>query len=366
MTPKTIANICCNLLLSLSLTACIAATPNNSTDTKAAPPRIIQTPFARPKSLANNRIKGVRFIGKTVSDIDRTIRFYEQAVPFTLVRRYQVAASEIFHSEMTAQPYQTIEVALIKTPTVFVQLIDFQPNISTSPVIKPVIGPGHTHICFQSSAAEPALSKFLTAGLTMVSRNAPVDLGGYGVTYAYGRDPDGTIIENETIDRPRRQDKAWVTHIGSATPDANRIAEFYSKFIGYGPRRRGEYSNFPNMDNIVAIDGVALRSAWFALRNFELEFWQFVKPATPDRQAPAKVDEIGYNMTAFEVTDVEAERKRLANLDIETIGPAKISQGWKIYYAYDPDGNVIAIQENISAPTTESIDHMLWIDPIVY
>ena len=222
-------------------------------------------------------------------------------------------------------------------------------------------------MCFQSPATDPAFSKFRKKGMEMVTRGGgPVDLGGYGVTYAYGLDPDGTMIENETVDRPRRSDSAWISHIGGATPDADRITEFYTKFIGYGARRRGEYSNFPKMDDVVGIDGVVLRSSWFALRNLELEFWEFVKPATPERDAPAKVDQIGYNMTAFEVTDADGERVRLEALGIQMIGPAKISRGWKFYYAYDPDGNVISIQENVSAPASESIDAMIWIDPTTF
>ncbi|WP_461458893.1 VOC family protein [Parasphingorhabdus sp.] len=366
MFRSNIASLCTGLTVSLCLTSCMQTAATESADTTTSPPRIVQTPFFRPASLGNTKIKGVRFIGKAVSDIDQSIAFYQQAVPFELVSRYRVAASDIYLPGMTSKQHGNVEVALIRTPTVFVKLVDFDPDAKAPPYAKPVIGPGYTHICFQSPATDPALPKFQKKGLEMVSRNAPVDLGGYGVTYAYGRDPDGTIIENETVDRPRRQDSAWITHIGGATPDADRMADFYTKFIGYGARRRGEYSNFPNMDNIVAIDGVVLRSAWFAVRNLELEFWEFVQPATPVRDKPAKVDQIGYNMTAFEVTDADAERERLAKLGIKMAGPAKTSKGWKIYYTYDPDGNVISIQENVSAPKSESIDDMMWIDPTTF
>lgn len=363
MAKLYIVTLSMSLALGLTLTSCVQTAAADPVAKAPSPPRIVQTPFFRPASLGDTRIKGVRFIGKTVSDIDQSIAFYQNAVPFELVSRYKVAASQVYHPEMTTRQYGNIEIALIRTPTVFVTLVDFDPDAPTPPYVKPVIGPGYTHMCFQSPATDPALPKFQKSGLEMISRNAPVDLGGYGVTYAYGRDPDGTIIENETVDRPRRQDSAWITHIGGATSDADRIADFYTQLIGYGARRRGEYSNFPNMDNIVAIDGVALRSAWFAVRNLELEFWEFVKPATPARNEPAKVDQIGYNMTAFEVTDADAERDRLAKLGIKLVGPAKISRGWKIYYAHDPDGNVISIQENVSAPKSESIDDMMWIDP---
>ena len=366
MLKSRFSKMCAGLIASLCVTSCMGTTPPKSAATKASPPRIEQSPYSRPASLGDTRIKGVRFIGKTVSDIDQSIAFYQQAVPFELVSRYRVAASEVYHPEMTSGKYGDVEVALIRTPTVFVKLVDFEPGKKTPRYVRPVIGPGYTHMCFQSPATNPALTKFEKKGLNMVSRKAPVDLGGYGVTYAYGLDPDGTMIENETVDRPRRSDSAWITHIGGATSDADRMSDFYTKLIGYGPRRRGEYSNFPNMDNIVAIDGVAVRSSWFAVRNLEIEFWEFVKPATPVREMPAKVDQIGYNMTAFEVTDADAERERLGKLGIEMIGPAKISKGWKIYYAHDPDGNVISVQENVSAPSSESIDDMMWIDPTTF
>ncbi len=360
--------ILASLVLTVGLSSCIqsaSVSPDTANDAAAAQ-RVTQTGFSRPVTLGNTRLKGVRFIGKTVSDIDQTIAFYQTAVPFELVERYRVRASEIFHPQFMSKDHGEVEVALIRTTTVFVKLIDFDPEIKEPPYAKPVYGPGYTHLCFQSPATNPAFPKFKKAGLELVSRNAPVDLGGYGVTYAYGRDPDGTMIENETVDRPRRADRAWITHIGGATSDVERMVDFYTGFIGYGARRRGEYSNFPKMDDVAGIDGLVLKSSWFVVRNMEIEFWEYVKPATPVRTAPAKVDQIGYNMTAFEVTDADAERERLEKSGIKMIGPAKVSKGWKIYYAYDPDGNLISIQQNISAPKSESIDDMMWIDPTTF
>ncbi|WP_409413232.1 VOC family protein [Altererythrobacter sp. MF3-039] len=357
-------------VLGSMLAACVQYAPEASAPVAAAPAedtrRIVQSDFFRPESLGDTRIKGVRHIGKTVSNIDETLAFYQPAVPFELAARYRIDASELFHAEMMDGDHGEIEIALIRTPTVFLQLVDFDPDSAAEPYAKPVYGPGYTHICFQSPATAPAFGRFLDQGLTLVSRNAPVDLGGYGVTYAYGRDPDGTMIENETMDSPRREDSAWITHIGGATSNVDRMVEFYTKFIGYGARRRGEYSNFPRMDDVAGLNGMVVRSSWFVLRNLEIEFWEYIEPATPVRDEPANVDQLGYNMTAFEVTDADAEAARLEALGIAMLGPAIESHGWKLYYAYDPDGNVISIQENISAQSSESIDDMMWIDPTTY
>lgn len=351
------------LLTAALMTSCMEGPAVQSASESASR---AQDGFFRPATLGNTRLKGVRYLGKTVSNIDRSLEFYKQAVPIEMVMRYRIEANRLYLPEMMAGQYGDIEIALVRTPTTFLQLVDFEPDADTPPYAKPVNEGGYTHICFQSPSTNPAFGKFRKAGLDLVSRgNGLVDLGGYGVLYSYGRDPDGTMIENEVVDRPRRSDAAWITHIGAATFDADRMTEFYTKFIGYGARRRGEYSGNPRMDAIADMDNLSLKSSWFAVRNMELEFWEFVNPKTSDRPAPM-VDQIGYNMNAFEVTDADAERERLKDLGIKILGPARMSKGWKIYYARDPDGNIISIQENVSAPQAHSIDDLLWIDPTVF
>ena len=351
-------------LTSIFLLSCMSQAPAVQPASQAA--QNSSDGFFRPASLGDTRLKGVRFLGKTVSSIDRSLDFYRKSVPMELVSRYRIPADELFLPAMLSGSSGEIEVALVRTPTVFLQLVDFDPNAATPPNAKPVNEAGYTHICFQSPSSDSAFEKFRTAGLRLVSRgNGLVDLGGYGVRYSYGRDPDGTMIENEVVDRPRRSDAAWITHIGAATFDADRMSEFYTKFIGYGARRRGEYSGNPRIDAIADIDNLSLKSSWFVVRNLELEFWEFVNPKTSQRPTPM-VDQIGYSMNAFEVTDVNAEKNRLEKLGIEIIGPAKTSRGWKILYARDPDGNIISIQQNLSAPKDQSIDDLLWIDPTVF
>ena len=140
-------------------------------------PVIKRQDFPAPKSLADNRIKGVRYIGKTVSDVDATIAFYQSSVPFELVKRYRAPARELFHKGMMSKNFGEVDVALIRTATVFMQLIDFDPAVKEKPYAKPPQGPGYTHICFQSPATDPALTKFENIGLERLSINAPVDLG---------------------------------------------------------------------------------------------------------------------------------------------------------------------------------------------
>jgi len=74
------------------------------------------------------------------------------------------------------------------------------------------------------------------------------------------------------------------------------------------------------------------------------------------------LDTVGYDIVAFEVDDLEAERARLAGT---VVFEASIETpfGWRVAAGLDPDGNIIALHERTTAPASESIDEMLWIDP---
>ncbi|MEM8772247.1 MAG: VOC family protein [Pseudomonadota bacterium] len=308
-------------------------------------------------------VKGVRYIGVTVSDIDDTLAFYNQGVAYDVIERKTVDVSSL-PDQLLSAPRGKADVALVKLPNVYLRLIDFDPDAKEAPSIRPVIGPGYTHICYISPATNSAYDKFRAAGLDMVSRgDGPVDIGGYGMLYAYGRDPDGTMIEMEVASKPRRADDFWVGHIAVTTPDIERMLAFYSDVIGYGPRRRTAQENHPKIDAIADIDNAKIKGGWFALRNMELEVWTYERPETPSREEPAMLDGLGYNSIAFEVDDLDAEMIRLREEGLDFTGEPAEEAGWRVAYAYDPDGNLISFQENASGDPSLSIDPLLWIDP---
>ena len=60
------------------------------------------------------------------------------------------------------------------------------------------------------------------------------------------------------------------------------------------------------------------------------------------------------------------EMERLQNQGVSFIGEPKMEAGWRSVFAYDPDGTLFALEQNISAPQAESIDDMIWIDPATF
>jgi catechol 2,3-dioxygenase-like lactoylglutathione lyase family enzyme len=214
---------------------------------------------------------------------------------------------------------------------------------------------------------------FKANGLDMLSRgDGPVDLGGYGVTYAYGFDPDGIMIEMEQLTpeviaahgelgTKRMRFPAWATHIGNVTGDKEQMVTFYSKVLGHGPRRELPPTRRQTFDEIADIDGIVAAASWFDVGNFELEFWHYIEPRTPKGTAAQMIDAIGYNAIVFETDDLAATLARLEREGVRFAGKTFELGGWRVRYARDPEGNLIAFQQNIGAGAARSIDDMLWL-----
>jgi catechol 2,3-dioxygenase-like lactoylglutathione lyase family enzyme len=292
-------------------------------------------------------VKGMAHIGITVSDIDATVAFYSKAVPYNVVSRTKVKGST-FPKALLSRRYKTVEIALIETPTGFIQLYDFEPGKAAAPNPRPVIGPGYTHICFQSSSKDPAIKRFMGAGLSNISRWGKadgVDIGGYGVRYAYGRDPDGIMIENESLDAPKRSEAGWMTHIANTVHDRDAMLAFYGKLLGKAAHRTIEQENNPRLDEVANIDGLKIKGGWLNVGNMDIEVWQYQRPQTPAPSGPRKLDELGYNSFVLEVVDLATEQKRLKALGVQLAGKPVRVNSRKIQYAYDPEGNIFAVQQ---------------------
>ena len=341
-------------ILALALTSC-ATIPERATPREA---------------LGSDSIKGVHHVGITVSDIDDTIAFYSKAVPYEFVERKTVPARS-FPAEILSKRSGVVEVALIRTPTVFLQLIDIDPARKAPSARRPVIGPGYTHICFQTHEATPGYDRFRAIGLDMLSRgDKPIDLGGYGVTYAYGFDPDGIMIEMEQLSPAviasqgatgarRSQYPAWATHLANVPGDKPAMVAFYSKILGYGPRRELPPTRRNTFDQVVDIDNIEVSASWFDAGNFELEFWHYSHPRTPLRVTRRMFDEIGYNSLMFEVSDLPGTLARLEREGVTLVGDTIELGGFRVRYARDPEGNILGFQQNMSAGIGHSIDAML-------
>jgi catechol 2,3-dioxygenase-like lactoylglutathione lyase family enzyme len=294
---------------------------------------------------------GLHHAAVTVSDIDATVAFYSKAVPYKVVKRYRVKGSA-FPKALLSAKHNSVDIALVEMPTGYIQLMDFEPGYAAAPYDHPIYHAGYSHICFQSSSKDPAIKRFMAAGLDIISRFGTtdgVDIGGYGVRYAYGRDPDGIMIENESLDAPKRTELSWITHFANVVHDRDAMLSFYEKLLAHKAHRKTEQENRPRLDDVANIDNLSIKGGWINVGNMDIEVWEYVRPKTPSPVGKRKLDDIGYNAFALEVLDLKVEQARLKKLGVSLAGAAIIIDDWKMQYAYDPEGNLFAVQQDISA-----------------
>ena len=297
-------------------------------------------------------IKGIHHIGISVADVAASSAFLEAAANLTRVGEGSFSGTGIASSTPSAS-------TIMKGPNAYVELMQFN---SQTPEPVPVEGPGFTHLCFQSPSERLMYNGFKDAGATAVSwGEGPVDLGGYGVHYAYLRDPDKTMYEVEQVDRPPFGEQVWIGHVALASHDMDRLVEFYSDVFGIGPYRRVNKATGPRVDEVTGLKDARMRAAWFNVANMVLEIWEFVNPVTPDTSAARPFEKVGYNKVAFEVSNLTKEMTRLKARGVNFASEPLATPIGVEAYATDPDGNRFSlVQLDDSLLSIDQLKNITW------
>jgi len=311
-------------------------------------------------------IIGFNHIGLVVKDLDKMLNFYQKATSFELINRERINGNEAAN-KLFGKDSISYEIATLKSPNMLLELTQF--NNQTDTIIKkmPPYGPGMTHTCYQSATIHSGYDKFVKAGVDMLTRGKePIDLGGYGVTYAYAHDPEGNMMELEQmsnfiiwlkIDKDfSEKHKMWMTQVAIMTPDVKRLAAFYQEVYEMEPYRFSEYPASEVTAKVIDLDGVSMQGAWFMLDGKEkkMELFQYAGThPTPNTIYKRSPTELGYSFS-LEVLDIQKEYQRLTTKGVEFLSePQRLGKFWMVF-ANDVDGNVFslrqAIDPNFSAP----------------
>ena len=313
-------------------------------------------------------IQGINHVGLSVKDMETALAFYQSATGFELVSRSTIKddaeANRLFGSDAIE-----VEIAILKAPNLWFELYEFKANQDTPTNKMPPQGPGMTHTCFQSTKEDSAYDKFIKAGATLISKGeTPVDLGGYGVTYAYAHDPEGNMIEMEQLDenvleRAGYTDEMrengltlWMTQVGLATSDLNRLMRFYQKVLSIAPYRVTELKDNPRADDIAGVDDLHLLGGWFKMNKKAkvIEIWQYKNPETVMATNKRQPSTLGYSFS-LEVGNIKSEYDRLTDLGIEFISEPIEFGPYLQVYARDIDGNIFALRQPIQTDSPYSL-----------
>ena len=300
-------------------------------------------------------IKGIHHVSLSVRNLDRAVAYYTKVLSLTEVGPHRLT-DKVSVGQKSDGKSIARNVALLRGPNGQLELSQFDGAADQPVSAMPVQGPGITHVCYQAPAASALYAKTKASGGSIVSRGAmPVDRG-YGIQYAYAKDPDGIMYELEQLDKPPFADSVWVGHVALVTPDIDRLVLFYTKLLGVPPHNRiDNIRNSPKLDDIANIDSLKLRAAWFKTGNMTVEMWQFDNPPTTAPGRPTLSTKIGYTSISFEVSHINQTYLRLRNAGVTFLSPAAANA--TTARLRDPDGNLLNIVElPTNAPT--SIDRL--------
>ena len=306
----------------------------------------------------NTTVMGINHIGISVRDLDTALPFYQKATGFELLSRQKISGNKDADT-LFGQSDLVMEVAVLKAPNMLFELTEFKRNAEASIERMPAAGPGMTHTCFQSPEDDSGFDKFLAAGAVPLSTGGrPVDLGGYGVTYAYAYDPEGNMIELEQLDgeilaRAGYDDNwknldapLWMSQVALATHDIERLMEFYQMVLGFKPYRVAELSDNEKVDQIAGGKNLHLKGGWFKMSDTSkvIEFWQYLNPETPKYEGKRETTALGYSFS-LEVADMDEEYKRLLDQGVEFVSEPVNFGDFRQVYARDIDGNIFSLRE---------------------
>ncbi len=300
-------------------------------------------------------IRGVSYVGVSVSDLDKAVAFYRDACDLKSVEQKRLFGIQVLDA-LAGRSGVEVETQMLEGHNAQLRLMQFKAPSeiakSTPPV--PVVGPGFAHVCFQALKERRTYQRVLEAGATTIGSPEMVRLRPDGmVEYAYAHDFDRRAIEVEHMDLDLG-DRAGTNlrnvdhrlgHINIATPDIDRLLKFYSSFLDIKePRQTGVMSG-KQFDRVAGHDGVNLKMAWYTIGAFELEMSQYLSRPTELPEPPRPIDALGYNMVVLDVADITAAAEKLTAAGGAIVSEPATMDGGEIVFAHDPDGNLLGLLE---------------------
>lgn len=299
-------------------------------------------------------IRGVNYVGISVSDIERSSAFYG-AANLELVQEGMVSGNNAFDA-IAGREGVTAATGLYKSVNAQLRFMQFEnPSAEAQSASRiEVNGPGIAHVCYQVAKKTRTYDRFLEVGASPIGAREIVQLNPRNpVEYAYARDPDGAIFEVEHVDLEKLDldttptNNYRIRHVSLATPDIDRLVEFYSVLLeDPKPRRAGKLRAIAgeSVDKVSGLPGSKLMMAWFPVRNLELEIIQYVSHPTEKPSNPRSLEALGYNMIVFDVVALDAAREKLIAAGGSVVTDPEPMDGGEIMFGRDLDGNLLGFQ----------------------
>ncbi len=135
-------------------------------------------------------IVGLQHVGISVSDLDRSIRFYRDAFGLEVVVQHGFSGE--LYEKILAIEGACGRVALLKKGNLTLELFEFVPPPQGTLGKRSVAEYGISHFCVEVTNIAEEYERLRAHGVPF--HCAPLDFSGIA-TATYGRDPDGNVFE---------------------------------------------------------------------------------------------------------------------------------------------------------------------------
>jgi catechol 2,3-dioxygenase-like lactoylglutathione lyase family enzyme len=303
----------------------------------------------------------IRGFTLTVSDLDRSVAFYEQALGFTKVS--ERGFSERGHDELTGVFGTRVRAARLQLGEEFIELEQY-----LAPAGQPVAGDSRSNdLWFQHFAvvvsdmdrAWTHVGRFPVRAISSAPQTIPEsNRAAAGIKAVKFRDPDGHPLEllwfpaGKGNPRWQRHDGPLflgIDHSAIAVSDTDRSTRFWQDLVGLKVAG-GSLNTGPTQEQLDNAFGAVVRITGLRPEREAspgLEFLQYLTPSG-GRSAPiARANDLVATRTVVEVDDVDALADKLQASSVSFISPRPVSvpgASWsKGLMVRDPDGHAVLL-----------------------
>jgi catechol 2,3-dioxygenase-like lactoylglutathione lyase family enzyme len=310
--------------------------------------------------------RGVAAVGLTVSDLDRSIRFYTDVLTFSPLSDTVVDAPPL--DRLLGVPATRLRVVRLRLGDEVLELTQFLGSPGRpAPTDSRSNDRWFQHVAIIVSDMDRAYAHLEAAQVQPASEGGPQELPGWnpnagGIKAFYFRDPDGHPLE--ILQFPAGKGRAkWhvgtdrlflgIDHTAIVVRNTERSLAFYRDALGLSVA--GGSENYgPEQEHLNNVAGARLRIT--ALRGADGPGIEFLEYRTPRNGRPYPRDERASDLVHWQtrllVPDASAAVERLRSDRVAFVSPGvvplpsgAVAEGSRGLQVRDPDGHVVQLIE---------------------
>lgn len=137
-------------------------------------------------------IRATHHTAISTADLDRLVGFYRDVLGFKVIFEQAWPVGTELADTITGLKDSACRFAMLQAGSARLEIFQFEaPTPKSAEPNRPVCDHGFTHVGFTVDDIDAAYEQFKAGGMTFHS--PPQDMGGGRI--AYGRDPDGNVVE---------------------------------------------------------------------------------------------------------------------------------------------------------------------------